>query len=238
MRKKHIPFVHLPRRKRRDLYVRLRWHIRNTAAIYGGLFTSHQVLDEPGESAIYNQWADVLFCGSDGLTIWNAEIITSTTDFWDKAENLAFTRAWEKLTPEEQEHVAKIETKPVWHGRMKCYETVDREKVRYEKFGGLTFYEYQDSLADEIIRSDPLNIYESFVTDKSYRYGIGLYIVTHADIINPKTIEQAIKRFREVGETDWQADRPVPRNELPMESQHKAYSRISASVIEAVAKPH
>ena len=49
-------------------------------------------------------------------------------------------------------------------------------------------YEYQDSLTDEIIRDDPPNIYESFVTDKSYHYGIGLHIVTHVDEINPKTI--------------------------------------------------
>jgi hypothetical protein len=227
MNKTYLPFVHLPRRKRRDLYVRLRWHIRKTAAIYGGLFTSHQVIDEPGRPALYKQWADVFFCGSDGLTIWNAEVLTTTAAFWDKVKNMAFTRAWEMLKNEEQEQEAKIEFKPIWSGGEKCYQLLDREKVHYEKFGGLTFSEYQDSLIDEIINNDPPITFESFVTDKSYHYGIGLNIVTHEDEINSKTIEQAIRRFREVGETDWQAERPVPRNELPMESQHRAYARIS-----------
>jgi hypothetical protein len=227
MNKTYLPFVHLSRRKRRDLYVRLRWRIRYTASTYGGMFTSYQILDEPDQPAIYNQWADVYFCGSDGLTIWNADIITTAADFWDKAENLAFTRAWEKLTPEEQEHEAKIETKPVWDGGKKYYQLLDREKVRYDKYGGLTFREYQDSLADEIIRNDPPIIFESFVTDKSYCYGVGLHIVIHVDEINSKTIEQAIKRFQEIGETDWQADRPVPRDELPTESRKAAYARIS-----------
>lgn len=40
--------------------------------------------------------------GSDGLTIWNAEIITTKRAFWDMAEEMAHTRAWELLTLEEQ----------------------------------------------------------------------------------------------------------------------------------------
>lgn len=81
MKKKFLPFACLTRRKRRDLYVRLRWRIRNTASVYGGTFTSHQLLDEPNRPVLFNQWADILFCGSDGVTIWNATIITTAADF-------------------------------------------------------------------------------------------------------------------------------------------------------------
>jgi hypothetical protein len=140
MHRKHIPFIHLPHRKRRDLFVRLRWRIRYTASIYGGLFTSYQILNEPGRPTLYNQWADVLFCDSDGLTIWNATIITTAADFWDKAKNMAFTRAWEKLTQEEHDQESKIEFKPIWRGGKKYFQLLDREKVRYEKFSGLTFH--------------------------------------------------------------------------------------------------
>ena len=52
---------------------------------------------------------------------------------------------------------------------------------------------------------------ESFRLDTAYRYGIGLYIVIDAVSINRMVIEQAIGRFYEIGEKEWQAKEPVPR---------------------------
>jgi hypothetical protein len=195
--------------------------------MYGGLFTSYQVLDEPDRPSLYNQWADVIFCSSDGLTIWNATIITTAADFWDKIEDMAHTRAWKLLTNEEREREVEMKFEPVLHGGRKYYQLLEREKQRYEKFGGLTHWEYQDRLNNKIILNDPPDVFEYFATDKSYRYGIGLHIVTHVDEINQKTIEQAIEIFRKIGETDWRADRPVMRDELPTESRNEAFSRIS-----------
>jgi hypothetical protein len=51
-------------------------------------------------------------------------------------------------------------------------------------------------------------------------------MVIHADEINRVTIEEAIRRFREVGETDWRAAEPVPRTELPFESVDAAYKKV------------
>jgi hypothetical protein len=225
-RKKFIPFTHLPRRKRRELYIRLRWRIRRTAATYGGDFTNHQVLTEPGRPSLFNQWADVYFCGGDGITIWNAEVITTTCAFWDKVDDLAHTRAWGMLTAAEQEQEVKFEFKPVWVGGRKCFEMVQREEICYPQFGGLTYHNYLDQLADEIIQSDPPPVVEEFVTDSAYRYGIGLHMVINVDEINISTIEQSIHRFRAGGETDWRAESPVSRKDLPTESQRAAYSRL------------
>jgi len=219
MRKKIIPFIHLLRRKRRELYVQLRWRIRYTSPTYGGLFTSYQVLDEPDRPPHYNQWADVYFCGMDGLTIWNATVVTTAEAFWDKAEDTAHTRAWEMLTAEEQEREAKMEFEPVWHGGKKYFKILEREKVRYEKFSGMTFWEYQNKLTEEFVRTEQPGVFEEFATDASYGYGIGLHMVVHVDEINVKAIEQAIERFRTVGETDWIADHTIPRSELPAESR-------------------
>jgi hypothetical protein len=69
-----MPFVELPPRQRRDLYVSLRWRISRKASIYGGKFTSDLVLDEPDRPKLYKQWFDFYFLGSDGITIWNAFI--------------------------------------------------------------------------------------------------------------------------------------------------------------------
>jgi hypothetical protein len=44
------------------------------------------------------------------------------------------------------------------------------------------------------------------------------------------TIDEAIRRFREVGETDWRATEPVPRTELPFESADTAYKKIGSSL--------
>ncbi|MFZ4436954.1 MAG: hypothetical protein ACOYOS_00845 [Syntrophales bacterium] len=48
-------------------------------------------------------------------------------------------------------------------------------------------------------------------------------MVIHVSEINRLTIDEAIRRFREVGETDWRAAEPVPRTELPFESADTAY---------------
>ena len=224
--KKMTPYWRLSRRKQRDNFIRLRKKIRNNASVYGGQFTSPHVLDEPGRPALYNQWADAYFIGSDGLTIWNATIITAVREFWDVVENMAHTRAWEMLTPEEQSAEAEIRFEPVWSNGQRMYRMVEKARLVYDKFNGLTYHEYQDKLTEEIILHEPPVIFESFTTDRSYCYGTGLNIVIHVDEINRSTIEEAIRRFRESGEAGWRAAEPVPREELPMESANAAFSRI------------
>lgn len=75
--------------------------------------------------------------------------------------------------------------------------------MRFEQFGGLTFHEQWRKLEAEIARNEPPVIHESFKLDRSYVYGIGLKIVLDADAINQASIEAAIDRFIELGETDW-----------------------------------
>jgi hypothetical protein len=83
------------------------------------------------------------------------------------------------------------------------------------------------TLTEEIVKHEPPKVFESFTTDHSYRYGIGLNVVIHAEEINRATIEKAIYRFRTIGETDWQAAEPVPRNELPYESANMAIKKLT-----------
>jgi len=221
-RKKWTPYCRLPRRRQRDAFIRLRQKIRMETAIYGGLFTSHHVLDEHDRPATCSQWADVYFLGSDGLTIWNAEVITANCAFWDTVENMAHDRAWKLLTPEEQSAETEMKFEPIWSGGRRMYRLAERPKIAYEKFGGLSYGEYQDKLAADLIKDEPPEIFESFTTDRGYRYGIGLQMVIHVKEINRASVEEAIRRFRAVGEMDWRADQPVPRSELPFESAHAA----------------
>lgn len=224
--KKKIPYSRLSRRKQRDNYIRLRQKIRNRASVYGGQFTSHHVLNEPGRPALYNQWADAYFLGSDGITIWNATIVTAVQEFWDVVEDMAHTRAWELLTPEERSAEADMKFEPVCLNGRRLFRMVEKPKLVYEKYNGLSYKEYQDKLTEEIILNEPPEIFESFTMDHSYRYGTGLMIVVHVDEINQATIEESIRRFREVGEANWRATEPILRRELPMETKMAALSKI------------
>jgi len=223
---KFTPYCYLSRRKQRDSFIRLRQKIRNETPVYGGQFTSPHVLDEPGRPALYNQWADAYFLGNNGLTIWNATIITAAQKFWDTVEDMAHTRAWEMLTPEEQSAEAEMKFEPIWSKGKRMYRLLEKPKNVYDKFGGLTYWDYLEKLNEEIIKNEPPEVFESFTKDRSYQYGIGLDIVIHVDEINRVTIEEAIRRFRAIGETDWQAAAPVPRTELPFESLDAAYKKI------------
>lgn len=224
---KWIPYNRLSRRKQRDAFIRLRQTIRNKAADYGGQFTSHFVLDEPDRPAIFNQWADIYFLGSDGLTIWNASIVTAVLEFWNSCEEMARERAWKMLTPEEQSAEADIKFEPIFHKGRRMYRLLLKPETVYDKFQGLTYRDYQNELTEEIIKNEPPKVFESFSTDRSYRYGIGLHVVFHAEEINRATIEDAIHRFRTIGETDWRSAEPVPRNELPYESANIATKKLT-----------
>jgi hypothetical protein len=200
--KKRPPFITLPRHRRSDEVIRLKGEIRRDADLYGGRFTSHHVLNEPGRPDLYNQWADFYFVGSNRFTIWNAEIVTTRQAFWDEASNLAYQQTDSLVTPKK------------------------REPVHYEQFGGLTFLEQWEKLEAGIVRNEPPIIYESFKLDRSYAYGIGLRIVLDVDVINQATIELAIDKFLATGETDWQSSHSVPRERLPTESEKEALAAI------------
>jgi len=220
------PFVALSQRKRRELYVRLRWKIRCEAPLYGGRFTSRLVMEEDRPD-LYNQWFDFYFLGRDRYTIWNASICTARLAFWDAVTDLALDRTFAKLTPEEQEEENKFERVLSHYKNGQRYYTLKENPERtYDKLNGLSLREYWEKLENEIARNEPPVIYESFRLDTSYRYGIGLYIVIDAGSINRMVIEQAIDRFYEIGEKTWQAVEPVPREKLPYESERESLAKI------------
>jgi hypothetical protein len=103
------------------------------------------------------------------------------------------------------------------------YQLINREKMRYDKFNGLTFSEHLEKMESDIIRETPPIVHESF---RSYVYGIGLSIILDVNIINRAAIEQAITQFRLLNETDWQAAIPVPRERLPVVSEQQAFAAI------------
>jgi hypothetical protein len=220
------PFAELPRRKRRDMYVSLRWKIMQDAGKYGGKFTSPLMLDEPGRPRLYKQSFDVHFLGTDGITIWNAAIFTATWEFWSKASHLASERAF-SLLPQEQLKLEGLRFEgPFMEGGEKYYRMVERPQPVYDCFGGLTLREYEEQCKLKIIEDEPPVIHESFEIDPRYECGIGLRAVVQADEVNREVIEKTIDRFRELGEANWRSEQPVPREVLPFGTQEMALSKV------------
>jgi hypothetical protein len=225
------PFAQLPRRQRRNLYVSLGWTIKQDASKYGGKFTTHLMLDEPGRPKLYKQSFDVCFLGTDGVTIWNAAIFTAIYQFWSKTRSMALERAFSLLSKEQQKQEGlELEGPFRIEDGEKYYTMAERPKQAYDCFGGLTLREYEEKTELEIIKNEPPAIYEAFETDPSYEYGIGLRAVVQADEINRKVIDTTIERFRQVGETGWKSEQPVPREILPFETRETALSKVKYSI--------
>ena len=125
--------------------------MRRDAAEYGGRFTSHLVLNEPGRPDLYNQWFDFYFLGMDRFTIWNAEIVTARQAFWDAAHNEASSRAYAALGDADLDREPKLDFEPAdvsRTGKVLTYRIVKREPVRYVQFDGRTLSEQIDRLPD------------------------------------------------------------------------------------------
>jgi hypothetical protein len=224
------PFAELSRRRRRDLYISLRWRISQDKSIYGGNFTSRYPLDEPNRHKLDNQWFHFDFLGTNGFTVWRATIRTATWKFWEETSALAGKRADSLLTEEQREHEYGLHwLVPVFKNEGKYYRMVKRQPQTYDCFDGLTLHEYMDKIELEIITKEPPAIYETFAVDCSYRSGMGLQVIVHADEINRDVIESTIERFRQVGEQNWQSISPVSRQALPIETQEAALAKVEYS---------
>lgn len=218
-RKKFTPFSKLSRHKKRDLYVRLRQKIKQTAKDYGHNFTSHLVLNEPGRPSIFNQWFDFYFLGLDGVTIWNTVLYTANNAYWDAIRDLAFEESY-RICPENEDDT-DLDTLFI-----PVYDKVTGKKLHYimrepavkPALNDRTRFQFVEDYSSKLIHEDmgdTAPVFESFRIDTSYRYGIGLYAVVDAPEINAETIEAMIAKFRSIGEQSWKNPIPVDRSRLP-----------------------
>jgi hypothetical protein len=217
--KKFTPFVKLSRHKKRDLYIRLITKIRKTTSGYGENFTSHLVLNEADRPSFFNQWFDFYFLGLDGVTIWNTALYTANQAYWDAIQDLAFEEAY-RISPKTDDDF-ELDTFfiPVYDkvtGK-KLHYTMKEPEIKPE-LDNRTLYQFVDDYSSKLICEDTGNtapIFESFRTDTSYRYGVGLYAVMDVPSINAETIEAMITKFRSIGEQNWKNATSVDRSRLP-----------------------
>ena len=222
------PFVTLSNRKRASAVIKLRNKIRMRRHIFGGRFIGDSDIVNPDRPVLYQQEGFAYFPGTDKRVLWNAHIITARKAFWDEVGSIAFDRVWAVTPKEEKERDIFEDFEPVsfnaW-GQTTAYRMRERNET-YEAFGGLTREEYKGKLEKEIVANESPEIFESFAIDRSYEYGIGLKVVVDAEQIDREIVELVIDRFLAVGETDWRAESPVPRNRLPFKTEMDALMTI------------
>lgn len=204
--KKHVPFMELPRHKRRNAVVRLGWKIARQAD--GQDFWTDHLLEDPEDPHRSHRWVDVYFLGADRFTFWNAEFISTALAVEDEIRGRSFNAAYAQLSPEEIAYEFSMEWKTVprkHEGAARMKELVQRSVRHYPQFDGRTFRQECDRLEVQYMATSPPVVAERFVIDRSYAYGIGLHAVVAENHLNRVAIERAIQRFRELGEKNWNA---------------------------------
>jgi hypothetical protein len=220
-----IPFTSLSRHKQRDVFIKLRGQIHRTKGKYGSTFTSHQVLNEPGRQAVFNDWVQFYFLGLDGHTIWNTYLYTAGHAYWDKISSLAQDEA-DRLNPIDNSIAWSIKDWliPVYDSAGRKIHSVIRESKPVAALGGLTRREFLDDCAARLIKEDTgstVQVFEEFEIQRNYEYGIGIQAVMDIPEINREAIETMIAKFRAMGEQSWKSDVPVSRDRLPRDTQLK-----------------
>lgn len=203
--RKHVPFVELPRQKRRNAVVRLGWQIAQQTDGHG--FWTDHLLEDPDDPLRTHSWVDVCFLGSDRFTLWNAEFVTTQLAVEDEIRERAFNAAYAQLSAEEIMAEFSMDWKtvpPKRPGAMRMREWVQRPDRHYPQFDGRTFGKECDRLEAHYLATDPPVIAERFVIDRSYAYGIGLHAVVREATLDRAAIERTIQRFRDIGERHWQ----------------------------------
>lgn len=220
--KRWTPFIELSKSRRREAVIQLKNRIRRDSGTYGGLFTSHLVIDEEGRPDVFCHDVDVYFPGTDKFTIWNAEISTVTSELWSKVHSMAFNRAWSELTDEDTEEESRMDFIPDSRsstGKILTYRLGEKPVRRYSQFENRTLREQIAFLERDILENNPPEIYESFSLDREYAYGIGLKMVVDEDFMSLEAINRAIERFRSLGEAEWRAEKPVLADRLPKKTE-------------------
>lgn len=176
-------------------------------------------MNEPGRPSIFNQWFDFCFLGLDGVTIWNTVLYTANQAYWDAIKDLAFEESY-RICPENEDDT-DLDTLfiPVYDevtGRKLHY--IMREPAVKPALNDRTRFQFVEEYGSKLIREDTGDtapVFESFRTDTTYRYGIGLFAIVDVPEINAETIEAMIAKFRSIGERDWKNSTPVDRSRLP-----------------------
>ncbi|UZH01689.1 hypothetical protein OJ965_13300 [Pantoea anthophila] len=193
------PFNTLSRRQRRARTQHVKNLIYRERQRCGGLH--YDDCDSENAEAIAAgwvwTWSDVLFLGNSPDLYWNAEIITIDVARADIAENLVFEEAHAMLNQSQQEDEARMDTTSNFNtnGKVISHTVMERTRVSYPQFDGLTYFEYIDKRLAEVMRDNPPIVTHGYRIQYGYRSGIGLQIIVEEPVLTREIIDSAIHSF-------------------------------------------
>ena len=199
MIRRNKPFNTLSRRRRRARTQHVKNLIHRERHRCGGLY--YNDCDSENAEAIAAgwvwTWSDVLFLDNSPDVYWNAEIITIDVARADIVENLVFEEAHAILSQNQQEDEARMDTTPNYNakGKVLSHTVVERTRVSYPQFGGLTYFDYIDKRLAEVIRDNPPVITPGYRIKSGYRSGIGLQIIVDESVLTRQIIDSAVRSF-------------------------------------------
>lgn len=199
MIRRNKPFNTLSRRRRRARTQYVKNLIHRERHRCGGLH--YDDCDSENAEAIAAgwmwSWSDVLFLGNSPDVYWNAEIITMDVARADIVENLVFEEAHAMLSQNQQEDEARMDTTPNYNakGKVVSHTVVERTRVSYPQFGGLTYFDYIDKRLAKVMRDNPRVVTPGYRIQSDYRSGIGLQIIVEEPVLTRKIIDSAIRSF-------------------------------------------
>ena len=170
------------RHKLKHNYITIKNEIRNTALVYSGLFTSHDIIT--GE----NQWVDFFFLSKKEKILWNACIDTAKVAYQDKISEIAMNELDKTFGPD-------------WHSKFPLGET----PAKIKELGDITWYEWLRVREKELADTGKVFINETIDIDHSYRFGRGLHITKNVENITVDVINKFIEDFIEQGERSFQS---------------------------------
>lgn len=199
MIRRNKPFNTLSRRRRRARTQHVKNLIHRERHRCGGLH--YDDCDSENAEAIAAgwmwTWSDVLFLGNSPDVYWNAEIITIDVARADIVENLVFEEAHAMLSQNQRKDEARMDITPNYNtkGKVVSHTVIERTRVSYPQFDGMTYFDYVTKRQVDLMRENPPVVTPGYRIQSGYRSGIGLQIIVAERVLTREIIDNAIRSF-------------------------------------------
>lgn len=186
--KKH--YMDASRKHKKLMCIQHRNELRKSTPFLGGIFTTYDVID-----GVKTQWADIVFLSKRYKNVlYNVTIETAKLNFFDKIESQSL-KEFHSYAEEaaEEEDIQDF---------LKSY---GMRTQKIEEYLGVSQFDWLAKRNEEL--SHQCVTREYCKKDKTYRYGIGLYIVIDVPALSIEAINGFIEAFWKGGEQEWMSNR-------------------------------
>lgn len=173
------------RASKKRSYIDIKNRIRTTAPMFGGRFTTHQLIH--GE----NGWLDLYFLGAKSPVFYNVTLETTRCAYRAKVRRHAMALSYRLVPERAPDCIDLAQFNPV----SGLYESPPAVHMQYSQFGGLTRYDWEDAQLERLANEGTIQVRENWTLHPDYAFGIGLHATIDAPYLTMANIEAFIDRF-------------------------------------------